>query len=336
MTARPRARRDALRGRLAALAPLGAPASRPAPVVVAALLALAGLAAPAAPGGAGGAGGRAAAQEPTAASSPAAPVDSLLAAGRLQEAAWAAGEAGDHARADAILERLEAILRRAPRSARPLSMDSQGVSYTFLLDHGDGVRSIFKVDGSDIFCPACGADREIAVYRIDRLLGIALTPMTVPQRVVHDGDTLRGSAMYFVEGGRQPEEVDARKPDALRFLDVVVGNSDRHRHNWLVLGSGRVVAIDHNRAFDYHPRTRPKTCWETEADSIRAPGALGPAFQRYRALPPDSLAAVVGDLADRNLAREFVEMRPRVVDRIRARVREPQRLPPLKDCAFRG
>lgn len=275
------------------------------------------------------------AQEPTSAAA-ASPVDSLLAAGRLQEAAWAADEAGDADRADAILARLATILQRAPRSARPLGMDSQGVSYTFLLDHGDGVRSIFKVDGSDIFCPACGADRELAVYQVDRLLGLGLTPMTVPQRVVHDGDTLAGSAMYYVEGGRRPEEVDARKPDALRLLDVVVGNSDRHRHNWLVLPDGRAVAIDHNRAFDYHPETRPKTCWETEADSIQAPGSLGPAFRRYRTLPPDSLAAAVRDVLDPALAREFVTMRARIVERIRALVRDPRRPPPLEDCAFRG
>lgn len=271
----------------------------------------------------------------TAAGSQSAAVDSLAALGRLQEAAWMARAAGDSARGDALLDRLEAILRRAPRTARPLGLDSQGVSYTFRLDHGDGVRSIFKVDGSDIFCPSCGADREVAAYLIDRLLGFDLTPMTVPQTIVHDGDTLSGSAMYFVNGAARPSDVGARKPDALRFLDAVIGNSDRHRDNWLVLQSGRVVAIDHNRAFDYHPRTRPKTCWETEVDSIAAPGALDGPYRRYRDLPPDSLAASIRDVVDDPLVRAFVEMRERVAARIAERVRRPGARLPLEDCAFR-
>jgi hypothetical protein len=261
-------------------------------------------------------------------------VDALLERGRLQEAAWTARAAGDTARAETILRRLGEILRSAPREARPQSVDSQGVSYTYRLDHGNGVQSIFKVDGSDIFCRRCGADREVAAYAVDRLLGVDLTPMTVRTRIVDaSGDTLDGSAMYFVRGAASPKETGAGKPDLLRFFDAAIGNSDRHMSNWLVTPD-RVVAIDHNRAFQYHPDLRPKTCWETEIDSIARPAGLGAPLARYRILPDDSLAAAVSML-EPGLAAEFVVMRERVIDRIDARIRDPDRRLPYTDCFFR-
>ena len=269
---------------------------------------------------------------PPSASGPS--VDALLADARLQEAAWAARAVGDTARAEAILGRLAGLLRSDPVDARPRSMDEQGVSYTFGLIHDEGVRALFKVDGSDIFCPGCGAAREVAVYRIDRLLGLDLTPMTVLRSLVHDGDTLQGSSMYFVVDTRVPSEAGAVKPDRLRLLDAIVGNSDRHARNWLVREEGSAVAIDHNRAFEYQPTTRPKTCWEAEVDSLAAPGDLGPPFDRYRTLPADSLAATVADVLEPGMVDRFVAMRDRVVDRIRRRASDPARKLPRKDCPW--
>jgi hypothetical protein len=260
-------------------------------------------------------------------------VDSLLERGRLQEAAWALRDAGDTARAEVLLARLEAILRDPPVRARPLGMDSQGVSFTWRLDHGQGVASIFKVDGSDIFCPACGADREVATYRIDRLLGFDLTPVTVMTRIVKEnGDTASGSTMYFVNDAVTPRDAGAEKPDRLRLFDAIIGNSDRHQANWLIV-AGRVVAIDHNRAFEYQPTTRPKTCWETEIDSIAEPGGLGAPWQRYRDLPTDSIRTALAGL-EPALADRMVDMRDRIVARLQARIERPRRRQPLSDCAI--
>lgn len=267
---------------------------------------------------------------------PAATVEDLIAAGRLQEAAWSARAAGDTARGEGILARLDSILRSEPLRARPLGLDSQGVSYTFRLQHGEGIEAIFKVDGSDIFCPSCGAAREVAVYRIDRLLGLDLTPMTVFQSITDDGTTLSGSSMYFVHQTRRPGDIGRRKPDRLRFLDAVIGNSDRHGANWLVRVDESVVAIDHNRAFEYRPSTRPKTCWEIEVDSMAAPGKLGPAFDRYASLPADSLAAPLNGLLEPEMVERFVAMRERVVDRIRLRAAQPDRRIPRTDCPWEG
>lgn len=260
-------------------------------------------------------------------------VDSMLAGGRLQEAVWTLREAGDSARADSVLDVLEAILRSPPLEARPLGMDSQGVSFTWRLDHGQGVESIFKVDGSDIFCPECGADREVATYRIDRLLGFDLTPATVRTRLVKEnGDTVTGSAMYFVDGARTPAEANAEKPDALRLFDAIMGNSDRHKTNWLITGD-RVVAIDHNRAFEYQPSTRPRTCWESQIDSIARPAALGPQWNRYLSLPADSFRAALAGL-EPDLVERFLVMRERVAARLEGRVRQPDRAQRFNDCPF--
>jgi hypothetical protein len=260
-------------------------------------------------------------------------VDALLDRGLLQEAAWMARLVGDTARADTILARLDSILRSAPREARPLSMDSQGVSYTWRLDYGGGVEAVFKVDGSDIFCRECGADREVGAYRVDRLLGFDLTPMTVPARVATSRDTLVGSAMYFIHGASAPGEVGSKKHDALRLFDAIIGNSDRHKANWLVLPGGRIVAIDHNRAFQYQPPATPKTCWETEVDGITAPGRLGAPLDRYRDLTADAIKAAF-DGVDPALAERFVAMRPRILARLDVRAGDPGASLPLRDCVF--
>ncbi|MFO7893130.1 MAG: hypothetical protein R6U63_05315 [Longimicrobiales bacterium] len=258
-------------------------------------------------------------------------VDSLLERGRLQEAAWTLRAAGDTAGAEEVLVRLEGRLRGWPEAATPLAMDSQGVSYTWRLDHGAGVRSIFKVDGSDIFCPECGADREVATYRIDRVLAMDLTPMTIRTRIRNQqGDTLSGSTMYFVADARSPPDEGAGKPDALRLFDAIIGNSDRHPNNWLLVGD-RVVAIDHNRAFEYQPTTRPTTCWEAEIDSIAEPGDLGRPWRRYRSLPADSFEAVLAGI-DTVLVHRFLDMRPAVVARVEARIEAPGRALPRSDC----
>ena len=274
----------------------------------------------------------AAAQDADPARATDAVVDSLLERGRLQEAAWLLREAGDTARADEVLDRLETILKSWPVEASPAAMDSQGVSYTWRLRHGQGVRSVFKLAGSDIFCPECDVDREVAAYRVDEVLDVDLTPMTVFARITNpDGDTLSGSAQYFMVGAELPEP-GAGKPDALRFFDVVIGNSDRHPENWLIV-DGRVVAIDHNRAFEYQPTTRPTTCWETEIDSIARPGELGRPWQRYRALPADSFRAALAGV-DTALVARFLDMRAPIIDRVEDRIEAPDRALPLTDCAF--
>ena len=282
--------------------------------------------------GAGAAAAQAATAGPAAGAMDPAAVDSLVAAGRLQEAAWAARVMGDTARGDALILRLDSILRAPPVAARPLSMEQQGVSYTWRLGHGGGIESIFKKDGSDIFCPECGAGREVAAYRIDRLLGFDLTPVTVFTQVTDDDYTLTGSTQYFVNGASEPEEVGATKPDRLRLFDAILGNSDRHETNWLVLESGRVVAIDHNRAFDYTPSPRARTCWEREIDALERPADLGAPYDRYRALSDDELAAAVDGLLEPELAARFVAMRDRIVARIDGRVRRPAAEPVYEDC----
>ena len=304
---------------------------REATRVVALVIAL-GLAWAAAPAAGQDAPGRVAPGQDAARQAGAA-VDSLLARGRLQEAAWALREAGDTTRAAGLLGRLDSILRARPERARPLSMDSQGVSYTWRLQHGGGVESIFKVDGSDIFCPECGADREVATYRLDALLGFDLTPMTVFTRIANErGDSLSGSTMYFVHDARSPREAGVTKPDALRLFDAIIGNSDRHRDNWLVVG-GRVVGIDHNRAFEYEPTTRPKTCWEMQVDSMAEPGALGRPWERFRTLPADSFEAALAG-TDPALVRRLLAARPDIIARVEARIERPDRELPHTDCVF--
>jgi hypothetical protein len=143
-----------------------------------------------------------------------------------------------------------------------------GLAETYRLTFAHGSQALFKVDGSDPECAVCSANREVAAYRIDALLGFDLTPMTILRSVqLPDGRVVDGSAMYLMRLPSLPGKT-GKKTDRLRFFDAVVGNSDRHPENWLILANGRQVAIDHDRTFQYQPAANAWTCWEEEIDRL--------------------------------------------------------------------
>lgn len=99
------------------------------------------------------------------------------------------------------------------------------------------------------------AQREVAAYRVDQILGTNLVPETVYRTI----DKVKGSLQRFVSGAlpdyeyRRTANARSLTLDELhRFtvLDVLIGNADRHRGNYMrVVADGRPVAIDHGYAF---------------------------------------------------------------------------------------
>jgi hypothetical protein len=101
---------------------------------------------------------------------------------------------------------------------------------------------------------------NIAVYRIDRLLGLQLVPVSVQR-------TWKGQRAAFTwwvdevlmdEGERMKNNVEP--PDLqcwdeqrhlVRLLDQLIDNVDRNLGNMLITKNWRVWAIDHTRAFRY-------------------------------------------------------------------------------------
>jgi len=106
---------------------------------------------------------------------------------------------------------------------------------------------------------------NIAVYRIDRLLGLHLVPVSVER----NWKGTRAAFTWWIDDVLMDEgqrlNQDASPPDArcwydqmrhLRLLDQLIDNADRNHGNLLITHNWRLWAIDHTRAFRYSKTPR--------------------------------------------------------------------------------
>jgi len=104
---------------------------------------------------------------------------------------------------------------------------------------------------------------EVAAYRIDRLLGIGLVPVTVLREI--DGEV--GSLQHWIENSVKMQDAIDRNLQVgdtdlllqrlmlMYILDAVIYNIDRNFNNVLVRpGQDQFFLIDHSRAFRTHKK----------------------------------------------------------------------------------
>jgi len=148
-----------------------------------------------------------------------------------QEAAWEYLKIGDKTKAEKILNKLVAILMSTPIEIRTNQIDKQApnMMVTYRLKFEEGVEGIFKIEASDPECDCCTVKQEVAVYKIDTILGFYFTPITIYREVMlPEEQSVRGSLMYYIQNARtayqhfnQGEKyarVDSFKSDKLRFF----------------------------------------------------------------------------------------------------------------------
>ncbi len=106
---------------------------------------------------------------------------------------------------------------------------------------------------------------NIAVYKIDRLLGLNLVPVSVPR----SWRSRRSAFTWWADDVLMDEEQRMKKNAAppnvacwndqlrlVRVLDQLIDNSDRNLGNLLITNNWRLWAIDHTRAFRYSETPR--------------------------------------------------------------------------------
>lgn len=102
---------------------------------------------------------------------------------------------------------------------------------------------------------------NIAAYKLDRLIGLNLVPVSVQRRY----QSKTGAFTWWVddvmmdEGERLKKKIEPENPtlwnetmQLVRIFDQLIYNMDRNMGNLLITNDWRIWAIDHTRAFRLH------------------------------------------------------------------------------------
>jgi hypothetical protein len=155
---------------------------------------------------------------------------------------------------------------------------------------------------------------NVAAYRLDRMLGLRMVPVTVVRRYRRGDasftwwvDDVRMSERERTKKGTQPPDVAGWNRQALvvRVFDELIYNTDRHLGNLLIDGSWRMWMIDHSRAFKVF-----KTLARERNLGTRCPRQL---LAAMRGLDEATLRATMGDLLARGQIEGLLGRRDRIV-----------------------
>jgi len=139
----------------------------------------------------------------------------------------------------------ERVLRLADVVHKKLTTPP-GINVSYELDLKGPGKALFKPKSGEAACrpsitPGTYLLREALAFRLDRMFGFNLVPVTVIRKV--DGED--GSAQTWVNIDRwyihQYTKLDQAR---MAVLDYVMGNTDRHAFNWRTQVDGRPAAVD--------------------------------------------------------------------------------------------
>jgi hypothetical protein len=167
---------------------------------------------------------------------------------------------------------------------------------------------------------------EIAAYRLDRLLGLDLIPVTVPRTI----DGRRGVLQFWVDDSINVRTMLERKlqPDGwcdvepqynlMNVFDVLVHNTSRTQENALFTRDWMLVLIDHSLAF----RTQLKQPRLLYMGELQLPPALA---ERLAALDATQLKQALGSWLNKRQIDAILKRRDQLLREYRARAAAGER-----------
>lgn len=147
------------------------------------------------------------------------------------------------------IERVEKIL-----SSGGVSSETKlggGVNDTKIITLNDGSKAVFKYERGERGnkTPGYQGIREIAAWQIAKIVG--MTDMVSPAVQRRIGDTV-GPLIQWQDGkvanhcDTDSEMYDGKEDgERAAVFDYVMGNTDRHRGNWVISPQGKIRLIDH-------------------------------------------------------------------------------------------
>jgi len=157
---------------------------------------------------------------------------------------------------------------------------------------------------------------NVAGYKIDRLLGLNMVPVSVSRRHKSKPSAFTWwlDDVLMDEGDRLAKKLQPPNPtlwneqmQLVRLFDQLIYNVDRNMGNLVITKAWRVWAIDHTRAFRTH-------------EKLKAPEAVTrcdrQVFERLKALDTDALKREVGSVLDEWQIRSLLTRRDAIVERI--------------------
>jgi len=156
---------------------------------------------------------------------------------------------------------------------------------------------------------------DVAAYRVDRLLGLGMVPVTVKRTI----DGREGALQYWVEGGVnelvrrekgiEPEPACPLDPQykLMDLFDRLIYNTDRTLENIFYGPDWNLVLIDHTRAFRTRDGVPPGV---PDVGLAQAPALAA----RLRGLDRGKLNSELGDLLDRVQISALLQRRDEMLE----------------------
>jgi hypothetical protein len=159
---------------------------------------------------------------------------------------------------------------------------------------------------------------NIAAYKLDRLIGLNMVPVSVQGRLRSDPAAITWwvDDVMMDEGGRLKQKAEVpedkkrywnQQTYMMRLFDQLIYNTDRNLGNMLIGTDWRLWAIDHTRAFRKHTTLKSST-YVSRCDRE--------VFQRLKALDQDTLKRELGKHLDDGQIRGLLARRDAIVQRL--------------------
>lgn len=179
---------------------------------------------------------------------------------------WRLLESGYPQQAELLEKSLEEFLKTQP--IHQVAYLGGGISTSYLVRFDHNVFAVMKL--SDPYVPNSYL-HEVAAYKLDRLLGLHMIPLTVAR--VLNGQNYSLQLYYPGEGLQTKNENDfQRRRDDLKVFDYLISQGDRpgNTKNTFIAEDGRRIAIDQARVFlPYSPQELQTWNYGQPSDEIK-------------------------------------------------------------------